>query len=114
MATVMALVMSGVWGAIAWVVGAPDPMFRVLSVRTAPVHAALMSFPGRPHLLRAWSSWRGRPDFLSNWPDAASQGSPLVRLSGQPLPYADGSGNRIPHPHPEIQSQFQTVKRSSG
>ena len=26
-------------------VGAPDPMFRVLSVRTAPVHAALVSFP---------------------------------------------------------------------
>ena len=30
---------------IAWAVGAPDPMFRVLSVRTAPVHAALVSFP---------------------------------------------------------------------
>jgi hypothetical protein len=43
MATAVTLVISGVWGAIAWVVGVPDPMFRVLSVRTAPVHAALVS-----------------------------------------------------------------------
>jgi hypothetical protein len=33
------------WGEIAWAVGAPDQMFPVLSVRTAPVHAALVSFP---------------------------------------------------------------------
>jgi hypothetical protein len=44
-ATVVTLVISGVWGAIAWVIGAPDPMFRVLSVRSAPVQAALVGFP---------------------------------------------------------------------
>jgi hypothetical protein len=44
MASVVALVISGVWGAIAWAVGSPDPMFHVLSVRTAPVRAALVSF----------------------------------------------------------------------
>ena len=32
-------------GRLRGLVGAPDPMFRVLSVRTAPVHAALASFP---------------------------------------------------------------------
>jgi hypothetical protein len=44
MATVVALVISGVWGAIAWAASARDPMFRVLSVRSTLVQAALVSF----------------------------------------------------------------------